>query len=552
MSAIETLLARGYFPKELPPPFDTQSFAKYMATNAPAEFSVKTGRRDRSSNFVSLPGVHNLARSGSLRRKLSIPNPVNFYQQALAVSENWREIRKHCRDSKISLTSPTYSSSHRRPIAWKSPFSILPRARASTRAGARYSLVTDIASFYPSIYTHSIPWALHGKDAAKRSRTDLTLTGNLLDLVVRNGQDMQTMGVPIGPDTSIVFSEIVLSAIDEKLKPLGTKGFRFVDDIEFGFRTLSEAEWAMALLQESASEMELQLNASKSRIVELPAPLEAVWAPHLRMFSFRTTSRGQATDLLGYFSRAFELAATHRQESVLMYTLSRMSSVTVALENWKLYEDLLLQCAAVDPSTVSPVVRELYKYSSIRSLDLGKIGDCMAGVVLGNAAAGHGSEVAWAIWAMLSLNIPIEEQVCAEILKMKDSVVALLLLHARHKGLTAATVDFSRWQKLLNTQELNSECWLLAYEANFRGWLPPLPGVGDYVSSHPQFALLKANGVSFYDTNASMPSLKVAVLVPPWSLDSEDEPDYPDAAPDEYDEDEEEDEDEDEGSGYGW
>jgi hypothetical protein len=471
-------------------------------------------------------GIPNLARSGSLRRKLSIPNPINFYQQAVAVCDNWREIRAHCRTSTISLTAPVYSRSHARPIAWKSPFSVLPHARAKARAGARYSLVTDIASFYPSIYTHSIPWALHGKDVAKRNRSSLSLAGNLLDLVVRNGQDMQTTGVPIGPDTSIVFSEIVLSTIDSKLKSLGGKGFRFVDDIEFGFRTLSEAESAMALLQEATSGMELQLNATKSRVIELPAPLEAVWVPHLRMFEFRTTPRQQATDLLGYFGYAFELAAAHKGDAVLTYTLSRLTSVTVAAENWLLYENLLLQCAAVDPSTVAPVVRELYRYSSVRPLDLTKIGDCMAGVVLSNAAAGHGSEVAWAVWAMLSLGIHIDEATCAEVVKMRDSIVALLVLHAKAKGLIPRVCDFMPWQRLLNEQELNAENWLLVYEANVKGWLEPLPGIGDYVHAHPQFALLKANGVSFYDEHATMPLRKVIAPVAPWVADNVADPDF--------------------------
>ena len=42
----------------------------------------------------------------------------------------------------------------------------LPKLRPRRWRGARYILKTDISQFYPSVYTHSIPWALHGKAIA--------------------------------------------------------------------------------------------------------------------------------------------------------------------------------------------------------------------------------------------------------------------------------------------------------------------------------------------------------------------------------------------------
>ena len=34
--------------------------------------------------------------------------------------------------------------------------------------GANYIVHTDISTCFPSIYTHSIPWALHGVNKAKK------------------------------------------------------------------------------------------------------------------------------------------------------------------------------------------------------------------------------------------------------------------------------------------------------------------------------------------------------------------------------------------------
>jgi hypothetical protein len=99
-----------------------------------------------------------------------------------------------------------------------SPFDAIPVARARSRTASRYLLATDLSQFYPSIYTHSIPWALHTKSVAKAKPNDYSLLGNVLDLAMRNGQDKQTIGIPIGPDTSLVIAEAILSSVDVQLK----------------------------------------------------------------------------------------------------------------------------------------------------------------------------------------------------------------------------------------------------------------------------------------------------------------------------------------------
>ena len=87
-SPLVTILASGYFPKELPPPFNTKLFGAFAET-APAVFYLDTTNKGSKTNLVSRPAVHNLARTGTLRRKLTIPNPVNQYQIARAVAEGW-------------------------------------------------------------------------------------------------------------------------------------------------------------------------------------------------------------------------------------------------------------------------------------------------------------------------------------------------------------------------------------------------------------------------------------------------------------------------------
>lgn len=117
------------------------------------------------------------------------------------------------------------------------------------------------------------------------------------------------MGIPIGPDTSLVIAELIMQRCDQELltKLPGLKGHRFIDDYELSFQTRTEAEDAFSILETCLSEYELALNPKKTRVLELPLPLEAPWATELKLFTFRSSKSGQAADLSNYFSRAYSL-----------------------------------------------------------------------------------------------------------------------------------------------------------------------------------------------------------------------------------------------------
>lgn len=52
----------------------------------------------------------------------------------------------------------------------------------------RYMFVTDITSCYGSIYTHTIAWALMGKDTAKQKKGKSGLLGNVIDTYMQGMQ----------------------------------------------------------------------------------------------------------------------------------------------------------------------------------------------------------------------------------------------------------------------------------------------------------------------------------------------------------------------------
>ena len=471
-----------------------------------------------SGNVHSLPAIHNLARAGTLRRKLSIPNPINYFQLAELVDRFQANLLQHMASSSLSLTTPKSTPGVQRAIDSVKDFGYLPIARSLCRASSRYVLQTDIGTCYPSIYTHVIPWALHTKQVAKQNQQNFNYLGNVMDLVVRNAQDRQTLGIPIGPDCSLVIAEIILSSVDATLAKAGiTVGFRFLDDYEFGFGSYSDAEQALATLQGELSEYELDLNPRKTQILDLPLSLERPWAYELRNFQIRNTPSAQQVDLIAYFSRAYDLCRQFPEDSVLRFALGRTRRNIIHSQNWDQYQAALLHVAVVESGALPLVVDELFSYHQAGyHIDRHTIADVFHQIIRSHARVNHGSEVAWAIWGSLLLMMTLDHQTADLAARMADPIVAILTLDGKSKGLVSNNVNLGLWSSMMTSQELYADNWLLSYEANIKGWLPSNSSQ-DHVAADPGFGFLKQYGVSFYDQSLSTaykPTGAVVVIGP--------------------------------------
>ena len=493
MITFDSLLYRGFFPRELPPAFTTETFASVLLNNAhalPQEFGTS------STTIAHLLG-HSVARLGIARRYMCIPNPIPYLRLCREIANHWTTIETHCQQSLISKSTPTDNQRQGRAIITASDFDDLLEFRSQLRSTSRYILKTDISKFYPSIYTHSIAWALHTKSYAKGNRRNRQLVGNILDLCVRNCQDTQTIGIPIGPDTSLVISEIVLSAIDVAFhrRMPHVKGFRFVDDYEFGVLSYSMAEETLLLLQETLKDFELNLNFGKTRILELPVPLDPLWVSELRSFTFRQTQRTQKSDLVHYFSKAFELAALNQDDFVLKYAIARLRGLRIDSANWDIVQDFLFQCLMCEPSTFLVTLERLMEaHQNGFPINLGQVDEAMNYQIAYNSPTGKTSEVAWALWALIFWSVPLNQLAADSVSRVEDSIVALLSLDAEIRGLIPSGLDHTLWESFMTEQDLVERQWLLAYEASVKNWLPSVGGV-DHIANNPSFDFLSRNGV---------------------------------------------------------
>lgn len=514
---LKDILARGYFPKELPAPFITDSFADLLTSNT---ISVEGHFAKSVTKAAKIPKaklcLYTHARGGLLRRKLSICNPVLYYLLAREIDSNWASIVNIASGSSLAATAPEQKNTGR-AIDGKHSQGSRANLAIGARIGRRFILATDISRFYHSIYTHSIPWALHKKTVAKANHA-FTLLGNKLDFLVRQGQDGQTIGIPIGPDTSLVLAELIMHQCDNALltKLPSIKGHRFIDDYELSFSTRTEAEEAFHLLEACLSDYELALNPKKTKVSELPLPLESVWSRELKKFQFQTTRRSQAADLEAFFSLAFEFHQSHIDEPVLQFAIARLRSVVVDDSNWELFQRLILLCVVPEPATLPYALEQIISRVNAGAVPLREeIQEVLNDLIEIHAPLRHSSEVANSLWGCLALKLTLQDKVVDLVSSCEDSCVALLALDCQSKGLLSKPLDTSLWETQMCTEGLYEEHWLLSYEANVKGWLPST-GDSDHVSADTNFGYLKANGVHFYkeslaspvsDGNVPMPAL---------------------------------------------
>jgi hypothetical protein len=502
---LKRLLRRGYFPAGLSPFFDTTAFADAAtrAANLPQAFTQDTPRETK-------PCCHNLARSGGLRRRLTLVNPVNFFRLAACFEENKRKLRSAWKASQFSLTKPSISKKNERALGPAKRQKALESAKR--RVGQRFVIKTDVSEFYPSIYTHCIAWALHGKKEAKARRTDMSLLGNQLDREVRYGQEGQTKGIPIGPDTSMALAEIVLGCVDVAINARlpALSGMRFVDDMYFFTETQSAAEKLLMHLETELSEFELQLNHKKTVIGSLPQTLDNNFLSDLRM-RLPTKNTRKNLEWADYFDGAFALAGAQPYDNVLRYAVSLVENIQSSAAAWPVVQHLFWQTVAIDPGTIRFVLSGLLRnHAKGLPLDNELAAVALNSLIRTSAPYGHGSEVAWALWALSVLRLHPSDDAWQAVLKMPDDVVAISAHTANEVGNWGFDVNSETWDSWLEPGCFEGEHWLYCYEACRNTWCRKALRAELFKGEAGTLGkFLHKENVSFINTNAPQDFLRV-------------------------------------------
>ncbi len=326
---LRRLLAAGYFPAELPPPFTTFEFA--------TKANLVLGQIDQSAaiGVWTSPESFSIPRWGQARRKLSIVNPINQLMVSKVIADHWDEISQALKRSEISEFHPEIVATGGRAVTGVN-FDGVQRRRAEILARYGRFVKTDIARFYPSLYTHSISWAILGKEWVKKNINKKQFKdhySNKLDKAVSRGNNGQTVGIPIGPDTSRIISEIVACGIEvgtmNSLPDINDRGVRYVDDMIVGLKDDETPDAVLAAISTALYEYELDLNVEKTTVHGTGKRHSPEWLYFLKRFDVSRRLDGQRDDLDSFLEQAFHLADENPRENVVRYAVRRSTSFNI-------------------------------------------------------------------------------------------------------------------------------------------------------------------------------------------------------------------------------
>lgn len=493
MTILETLLTRGYFPKELPPSFFTEQFARYAST--------KKGRRSlqtyKAADNYTECAKYNLALPGVHRRELRIPHPASFAHLAALAAKHFRRLLKKAARSPFSRSRPIYATARQRALQPGLKPSNLARERAALRAGCSFLLKADVSQFYPSLYTHAVGWAIDPKLRKKAHWKNPKLLGKKLDQALMDLDGKVSQGIPIGNDISFLLAESVLSQVDSRLSVPANRALRWFDDYEIAFDTRTEAEACLKRLSSELAGFRLRLNPIKTKIVQLPQAAEEEWRE--RLIQTGGHPIGNVRDMVKHFDTAFRLRDQFSDSPVLLYALGVLFGLKCPTpEVGRVAQSCLTQAVLCEPGAAQKAFALLsYWILNGFSLDRNLIADTINRLISRHEASGLSSDVAWALSFCLEQSLMLDRKSGRVLSVFDDGCVALQTLHMSSLGLLPKGFSTAGISKALKNTDLDREHWLIAYEAVRQGFLNDSAPA---VTGNPLFSDLLRHRVTFYRT----------------------------------------------------
>jgi len=419
------------------------------------------------------------------------------------LSDNYIKLRKLNKASKLSVAPSIFDWVGERALI-RPVFDVKDAQRRQINARFEVVAEADISAFYHSIYTHAIAWAIHEKAVAKRNRAP-ALVGNLIDLLVRNAQDGQTIGIPVGPDTSRLIAEVVGTAIDRSIqeslekfmrkKSSNRNAMRFVDDYTFGCSSLQEAEAVVASVRGAVNSFELELNNSKTKIQTVRSVLNIGWREHLREYLPKPPYSGDA--LNRYFYNVYVTARENETNNVVKFALQVARRALLGTDNWLIVEDYLIS-AYRQNSTLIDLMVELFVLREIDRKDVSRelLRDFLSSRIPLLVGMQRNGEVVWLLFLCVALRLSLASGVVDCLFALEDGAVAVLVADLFRLGLIVGACDYSVWNNSISQDGLNGSMWLYAYESTLKG----LNGLGttSHVTGHKYFKFFFEKRIEFY------------------------------------------------------
>lgn len=494
----------GYFTDQIPPCFSTDNFSALFKDN---NFYKKLSSLFAEDDLKDYPLEITVYKEDYIRRTLSFPNILAYIKLLDTLGKQYHHysdlIQSPNSESKANIiTNLDYPSNYRKSIM----------NRSIKFAGNKYKLTIDISNCYPSIYTHSIAWAMCGKEEAKKmfigqiDRNTLYKAAEKIDKKNTKLKGSETNGLLTGPHSSRIISEIILGAIDKILSEK-FEFTRYVDDYNFYFTNKYDCEKSIGEISKILSEYNFKINESKIKIEKYPFD---ILQDYSNSFKPSFNNRFPTYDILqkaalmenqnkkGAFKYAFKLLRNtnnigrHRADEVnyLFYTLLSI---------------------IVNKPMLSRYAVELISKLNVEFTEnemVNKLNDLLNKELSSN----HDQEVLWLLYTILRYGSKISLENIILIINSRNDLAIIIILDLlnrhrnqiykydteKHKINRAIKKHLTQLQDDLSTESILTKRWLLVNEVQYKKTY--LYGLFKNINNpNPSITkLFKQNNITFY------------------------------------------------------
>jgi hypothetical protein len=519
----KALLQYNYLPRqhdhkeELPPIFSSVHFTPEVAAKL-LEIPARNGR-----GYDLLP--FRRTRHPNIPRMMGIPHPRAYAQLVNVIAEQWSKIASVCQSPNSQLEFGLHEDG--RIVVHKYDHTSVDGEVEDqdplSDFGKNYRIKTDINNFYHSIYSHALPWALVGHEEAKKHKGPRHNSEwyNQIDRAVQQCQRGETKGVPIGPATSTILSEILLFKVDETLRAK-YRFTRYIDDYTAYVDSRDEGDQFLIDLARSLEGYALTLNLRKTHVSQLPVLNRDEWVTDLNLFlavddEARITEGGlrakiKFRQLKLIIDKALALSKEFPDGSVIKYAFSAIIETDIHNIGFgdddksaeRYFEDALLRYAYYYPTLIPLIQRWLSHKPSFDSLVEHRVEKRLAALLERSFALAQSDNIIWCIYYLLQVNGETESGLPERCCGTNDPMVVLMgYVYAKKKKLPldplltwAKAFSLGLKEKRLSEYDVD-QVWLVLYQLYRDGEIanPPYENKDD----NRVFQTMKEMGVSFVD-----------------------------------------------------
>ena len=529
---LKRLLCYGLFPERIPPIFSSVKFGLYYYDK------ILKGNFNYNKKLTYKHIVYPLTQDKKVRM-LGIPNCIAYVQLCYLFYEHWEKLKQLLENCWTNYYNPNmirmqkqkkrlfvlnsyfsfWGTEEKRLVSTSKPTFNEIDYKLRLITGNKYGIHLDISKFYSSIYAHAISWALISKKTSKELYRDdkkkKTYIKNVFDYEcfeshVMSMQDKESFGIPIGPDTSYILADILLSQIDKALFSRGFRFIRYIDDYYFCATNENDLQNFVNELRKQLYIYKLNLNDEKTEINKFPVPLKTEWTNCLDNYVLPDTKDKKFFDKLLYFiDKAVSFSEKYGARTIkyaLRYVVNHYTAIDLTPHIKKLYL-YVLHLTYIYPYLIDcsdDLLDRCYE-KSMESIISNNLNNIIKEAIKQN----NYDTISWVIYICDKYGLAID----VNLLIKKNFVVkdclclTLLLYYLKNKGIIKEyqKTYYKFYYKELKLKS-DDEFWLLEYELfkeDIISNLNKLPKSADkkiqakYDEKQKNYTEMKKAGISF-------------------------------------------------------